>query len=69
MAELSSAVSSFLMSEPKRNRMIFVRRYWYYDSIESISEAFGISSGTAGSILFRMRKRLKKYLQKEGYDL
>ena len=69
MAELSNAISNFLMREKKINRMMFIRRYWYYDSIEIISNEFKINSKTVGSILFRMRKRLKKYLKKEGFDL
>ena len=69
MAELSNAISDFLMSENKQNRMIFIRRYWYYDSIEIISKEFRVNSKTVGSILFRMRKRLKTYLEKEGFDL
>lgn len=69
MSELSNAISDFLMNETKQNRVIFIRRYWYYDSIETISAEFKINPQTVGSILFRMRKRLKKYLEKEGFEL
>ena len=69
MAELSNAISDFLMNENKQNRMIFIRRYWYYDSIEIIANEFKVNSQAVCSILFRMRKRLKKYLKKEGFDL
>ena len=69
MAELSNSISDYLSSESKQNRIIFIRRYWYYDSAEEIAKAFNISPNTVWSILSRMRKRLKKYLQKEGYDL
>lgn len=69
MSELSNAINAFLMSEDKQNRIIFIRRYWYYDSIEAIAESFQLNAKTVGSILFRMRKRLKKYLEKEGFEL
>lgn len=69
MSELSQTISSFLSGEKKQNRIIFVRRYWYYDNIDKIAEAMNLSSGTVRSTLSRMRKRLKNYLQKEGYDL
>ena len=32
LKELSNAISDFLMKESVRNRKMFVRRYWYYDS-------------------------------------
>lgn len=69
LKELSDAISNFLMRENVRNRQIFVRRYWYYDSLEAIAETFRTNPRTVGSSLCRMRKRLKKYLQKEGYPL
>ena len=69
LKELSNAISDFLMNESVRNRKMFVRRYWYYDSIEMIAEAFRMNPRTVGSLLCRMRKRLKKHLKKEGYDL
>ncbi|WP_295086117.1 RNA polymerase sigma factor [Ruminococcus sp.] len=69
MTELSNSISNYLASESKQNRVIFIRRYWYFDSAEDIASAFHISPNTVWSILSRMRKRLKKQLQKEGYDL
>ena len=47
-------------------RKVFVRRYWYMDSISDISVSFGISESKAKSILFRMRNKLREYLEKEG---
>lgn len=67
--DISSSINKFLLNESKKNRMVFVRRYWYYDSVEDIAVLFNISIKTVFSILSRMRKRLKKYLEEEGYDL
>ena len=69
LKELSNAISDFLMNESVRNIKMFVRRYWYYDSIEMIAEAFRMNPRTVCSLLCRMRKRLKKHVKKEGYGL
>ncbi|MBR4225049.1 MAG: RNA polymerase sigma factor [Oscillospiraceae bacterium] len=69
IAEMSDAISDWLMTESKRSRIMFVRRYWYYDTAEQIADMLHISPATVWSTLSRMRKRLKEYLQKEGYDI
>ena len=65
-AELGRNISDFLRKQPKRNRMIFLRRYWYYDSISEISDNFGMSENAVKQLLFRMRTQLKKHLESEG---
>ncbi len=67
--ELSELVSDFLRQNTYEQRVVFLRRYWYGDSISQISELMGISEGKVKTILFRMRKRLKQYLEKEGVIL
>lgn len=66
---LCEAINTFLgtLSDEKRN--IFVRRYWYMDSIASISRFYGLSQSKVKSILFRCRNQLREYLEKEGYEL
>lgn len=66
---LKEALNGFLttLSEEKRN--IFLRRYWFLDSIECISERFGLSQSKVKTTLFRCRKGLKSYLEQEGYVL
>lgn len=64
---LGAAVSRFLRSEKEKSRRIFIRRYWYCDSVSEIAEMFCISEKNAAVQLFRTRKRLKEFLQKEGY--
>ncbi len=66
---LGSILNRFLEELPKRNRMIFIRRYWYMDSISTISKSFAVSEASVKIILFRTRQRLKKYLKKEGIDV
>lgn len=64
--DLVRAVESFLLSQPRQKRRVFLRRYWYAAPIREIGEACGMSEAKVKSLLFRMRKDLKKYLEKEG---
>ena len=67
--ELSYAINSFLgrLSEEKRN--IFIRRYWYLDSVTDISKRFGLSESKIKTTLFRCRNELRRYLEEEDYAL
>ncbi len=64
--ELGRAVSAFLAGQPERNRGVFLRRYWYGDTVEEAAQWAGWSLSRTKSALFRMRKKLKDYLKKEG---
>ena len=65
----SEAINGFLamLSEEKRN--IFIRRYWYLDSVADISARFALSESKVKATLFRCRNQLREYLKKEGYTL
>ena len=65
MAELSNSISDYLSSESKQNRIIFIRRYWYYDSISEISARYGYSEGKVKMILMRTRDKLRARLSEE----
>ena len=67
--ELSRIIDDFLDTLDKENRVMFVRRYWYSDSISDIAEKFQISSNDVSVRLFRIREKLKKYLKKEGVKI
>lgn len=67
--ELSQAIDSFLDTLDRENRIIFVRRYWYADSISDIAEMLQMSNNNVSVHLARTRGKLKKYLKKEGYEL
>lgn len=66
---LVEAIDAFLADLPADNRMIFVRRYWYLISIKEIAEQYGMSESKVKSTLFRLRNRLRIYLEKEGIVL
>lgn len=67
--ELSSAISAFLRTLDSEKRNIFIRRYWFSDNITEIARRFEISESKVKSILFRVRKQLRKYLESEGYRI
>ena len=67
--ELAGLLDRFLDTLDKESRVLFVRRYWYGDSLTDIGASFQISSNNAAVRLSRIRKRLKKYLKKEGFDI
>ena len=65
-AEISSLIGDFLRKQPADTRMIFVRRYWYGDSISEIALRYEISQNAVMMRLSRTRGKLAAYLKKEG---
>ncbi len=65
--ELSACLNRFLDSLPKDERDIFLRRYWFFDSIAVIAESYGFTQSKVTSMLHRMRGKLRKQLEKEGF--
>ena len=66
---LSDAINGFLSRLDEEKRNIFVRRYWYLDSVASISKRFALSESKVKTTLFRCRAKLRQHLEKEGYTL
>ena len=67
--ELVACINHFLKNLPKEHRVMFVRRYWYFDSITEIAERCACSEAKVKTTLFRVRGKLLDYLKKEGYAL
>ena len=65
--ELASEINAFLSGLPKENRMLFVSRYYYADSVSEIAKRFRLSENTVSVRLNRLRARLKKHLTERGY--
>ena len=64
--ELGRVLSRFLGSLSQENRMIFMWRYWYCDSVQEIAGRFNISQSKVKTQLHRTRNKLKQFLEKEG---
>ena len=65
--ELKKTINSFLSTKSLTERKIFLRRYWYFDTVPEISNRYGYTQGKVKSALHRMRGELKGVLEKEGY--
>ena len=63
--ELARLIGTFLRTLPAEKRKIFVRRYWYGESIKELAAATGYRESKVKSILFRLRNQLWKELKKE----
>lgn len=63
---LTECINRYLETLSVTKRMVFVGRYWYFESIEQIAGHMGISQSKVKTTLFRVRKGLKEYLEKEG---
>lgn len=64
--ELGMILDTFLRTLTQENRMVFVRRYWYMDTVAEIAARYGISESAVQMRLSRTRGRLHAYLEKEG---
>ena len=65
--ELTSAINRYLSTLDRDDRFLFVRRYWYGDSVADLAAVTGGSTGRISVRLFRIRERMKKALEKEGF--
>lgn len=63
--ELGRTINAFLATCSETQRNVFVRRYWYFDTIPEICKRYGYSQSKVKSILFRVRNELRSYLRGE----
>lgn len=63
--ELTRAIDAFLRTQSREDRNLFLRRYWFFDSIGELGQRFGMSQSKVKSRLQRLREKLKVYLEKE----
>ncbi|MBQ4312861.1 MAG: sigma-70 family RNA polymerase sigma factor [Clostridia bacterium] len=68
-AHIAEVISAHLRRLPAEQRLVFVRRYWYFDSIADIAQRYGMSESKVTSVLYRVRKSLKSTLEKEGVTI
>ena len=67
--ETAKLIDAFLETLDPRNRILFVRRYWYADSVGDLADGSGLSRHAVSVRLSRLRKALKRYLEREGGSL
>ncbi len=67
--ELLRMIQRFLLQESEEARKVFLRKYYFFDSIGAITKRYGFSQSKVKSMLFHTRNRLKEYLIREGVNL
>lgn len=67
--EVTKVLERFLRELDTGNRVMFVKRYWYAESVAQIAETFGMKENSVSVKLMRLRKKLRKKLEKEGVVL
>ncbi len=68
-SEIKRVVDLFLDGLDPENRVLFVKRYWFSESLKTIAKEAGLSEGNVKVKLVRLRKQLKALLQSEGVYL
>ncbi len=66
---LGESIDRFLRQQNKDAQYLFIRRYFYADSLNSLSSLTGISENGIAMQLMRIRKKLRAYLEKEGFTI
>lgn len=64
--ETGRAINTFLESLSQQSRVIFLRRYWFCDTVSEIARRYGIRERRVRMELRRARTQWADYLDKEG---
>lgn len=66
---LIGILNRFLSELPQKARTVFVKKYWYMDSVKEIAASTGLTESNVKGILMRTREKLKKVLAEEGVSV
>ena len=69
LKELTEEINCFLLRLSYFDRFLFVRRYWYADSVAQIAKRMYISENTVSVTLYRLRAALREYLEERGFTV
>lgn len=69
MQELSMYISDWLYTQSEKDAMLFVRRYWYGDSVQDLAKNTDTTAAKMAQTMLRLRKSLKTYLEQKGVTL
>ena len=67
--EIGKAISAFLRKEKADSRKVFIRKYYFFDSISEIAERYSFTESKVKNMLYHTRSKLKEYLIKEGIEI
>lgn len=63
---IAAAISAWLRQQTPKNRVAFIRRYWYADTTTQVAKRVGLTEGGTKSLLHRLRSSLREHLEQEG---
>lgn len=67
--EVGKLISDFLREQNEEVRNVFIRKYYYFDSVDDIANHYSFTESKVKNMLFRTRNKLKDYLIKEGVEI
>ena len=67
--QLTETIERFLDGLDQKNRVLFVKRYWFVESVETIAKELSMRENSVAVRLLRLREKLRNYLEKEGIQL
>lgn len=65
--EMEDLMAAFLQTLSPVQRHVFLRRYWFLDSVPQIAQANRFTQAKVTSMLHRARQKLRRILEEEGY--
>ena len=65
--QLSDMINTWLGDLSKEDRVIFIKRYFYGVSVKELSQCLGVTENHMAQRMLKLRKKLRTYLEKEGY--
>ena len=66
---LGKIISEFLKAEKEDARNVFIRKYYFFDSISDIAGRYSFTESKVKNMLYHSRNRLKEYLKKAGIEV
>ncbi len=67
--DIGKLISDFLRKRGRDERNVFIRKYYFFDSVEEIATRYSFSESKVKNMLYRTRAKLREYLIKEGIEL
>ena len=64
---LGQAINRFLDTLNQKDRVLFLRRYWFGDDADTLCKILGLTQSNLSVRLYRIRTKLKAYLKEEGF--
>jgi RNA polymerase sigma-70 factor (ECF subfamily) len=67
--DIGKAISDFLRNEKEDVRNVFIRKYYFFDSIGDIARRYDFTESKVKNMLHHTRTKLKDFLIKEGIEI